>query len=44
MEEVVKRLQGEVENLKRSNVEKDRVIDDLKRGMEHKMTHYMLFG
>ena len=44
MEEVVKRLQGEVENLKRSNVEKDRVIDDLKRDMEHKMTHYMLFG
>ena len=40
----MRKLQGEVENLKRSNLEKDRIIDDLKRDMEHKMTHYMILG
>jgi hypothetical protein len=41
---MVKKLQIEVESLKRSNIEKDQMIDELKRDMEHKMTHFMLFG
>lgn len=26
------------------NLQKDKVIEDLRKEMEHKMTHYMLYG
>lgn len=41
---MLKNLQDEVENLKRINIDKDRVIEDLRREIDHKMTHYMLKG
>ena len=34
----------EIDKLKESNLTKDRLIEDLRRDIEHKMTHYMIYG
>jgi hypothetical protein len=44
LQTTLQNLQREIEELKQSNMQKDKMIDDLKKEMEHKITHYMLYG